>query len=468
MEESIYWLEKAPVMKAIRHMALPMILAMAVGTIYGFTDTLFVGWLGDTSSLAAVSLCLPYSTVVMALADLVGVGAATAISRNLGAHDGAAAHSISAFAFWAMLAIGVIASACSLLFMGQLLDVLGAAGDVRAATAAYLGIVAAVAPASVLNFGLCQVVRSKADSKTAMYGMLGSSVLNIVLDPICIFGLHMGVAGAALATALANVAAAVFYLVNIACSNEFSLRLRDARISAAQLADILKIGAAAMLMALFMAVSSLVFNTSAMVFGEEVVAGFGISQSVVQLVDLVAMGLYEGVVPLIAAAWGAANAARVHEIVRKTALCLAAFVAVAAGILFALRWQVVSLFTGDADVAALAAIILMAQLAACAFASASGLITGIFQAEGKGIAANVVSVTRGVALVPCVLAGIMLFGLNGVIWALLAAEVLSFVVCVTAYALSRNTGKRKRLGSLKLPGLEGQRKRQETAGAIPR
>ena len=439
MEESTYWLEKAPVMKAIRHMALPMILAMAVGTVYGFTDTLFIGWLGDTPSLAAVSLCLPYTAAVMALANLVGVGAATAISRRIGAHDEAAVRSISSFAFWAMLAIGIIAGACSLLFSERILDALGAVGDVRSATAAYLGVIAAAAPASILNFGLCQIVRSKADSKTAMYGMLGSSALNIVLDPVCIFALGMGVAGAALATALANIAAAAFYLVGIARSSEFSLRLGDARVSAAQLADILKIGAAAMLMTLFMAVSSLVFNTAAMGFGEEVVAGFGISQSIVQLLELVAMGLYEGVVPLIAAAYGAGNAARVREIVRKTSVCLAAFVAVAGIVLFSLRTQVISLFTGDAGVVAAAAAILTAQLGACAFASASGLITGIFQAEGKGVAANVASVTRGVALIPCVLVGGALFGIDGVIWALLAAEALSFSVCLATYALSRRT-----------------------------
>lgn len=67
MEESTYWLEEAPVFKAIKHTALPMIFAMAIGTIYNFTDTLFIGFLGDTSALAAVSLCLPYLAVVKPL-----------------------------------------------------------------------------------------------------------------------------------------------------------------------------------------------------------------------------------------------------------------------------------------------------------------------------------------------------------------------------------------------------------------
>lgn len=100
MEESTYWLEEAPVFKAIKHMALPMIFAMAIGTIYNFTDTLFIGFLGDTSALAAVSLCLPYLAVVMALADLIGVGVGTAISRHLGMHDGETTKRLSSFALW--------------------------------------------------------------------------------------------------------------------------------------------------------------------------------------------------------------------------------------------------------------------------------------------------------------------------------------------------------------------------------
>ncbi len=437
MEESSYWLEKAPVFKAIKHMALPMIFGMAISTIYNFTDTLFIGLLGDTSALAAPSLCMPFLAVVMALADLFGVGAATAISRKLGSHNAKGARSLSSFAFWATLALSVAVAAASLALIDPLLTLLGATGGAREATQTYLQISAAAVPASMLNLSLCQVVRAKADSKSAMYGMLGSSLLNIVLDPLFMFGFGTGIAGAAVATAIANAAAALFYLAVIARSSEFTLNPRHALISALQLAEVLKIGSAAMLMALLMAVSSLAFNTCAMAYGEEVVAGFGISQSVVQLVELVAMGLYEGVVPLIAAAYGAKNLERVSEIVRKTALCLAVFCLVVAGALFLFRASIVSLFTADATVATVAAAILAAQLLACTFASASGLISGIFQAEGKGIAANVVCVVRGGAMIPCIFAGSALFGLDGIVWALLAAEVLSFLVCLGVYAATR-------------------------------
>lgn len=134
MEESTYWLEEAPVFKAIKHMALPMIFAMAIGTIYNFTDTLFIGFLGDTSALAAVSLCLPYLAVVMALADLIGVGVGTAISRHLGMHDGETTKRLSSFALWATLALSVVMAFASLACIDPLLSLLGATGDARQAT----------------------------------------------------------------------------------------------------------------------------------------------------------------------------------------------------------------------------------------------------------------------------------------------------------------------------------------------
>lgn len=441
MEESTYWLEEAPVFKAIKHMALPMIFAMAIGTIYNFTDTLFIGFLGDTSALAAVSLCLPYLAVVMALADLVGVGVGTAISRHLGMRDGETTKHLSSFALWATLVLSAAVAFASLVCMDPLLSLLGATGDARRATQTFLSVTALAVPASMLNLALCQVVRAKADSKTAMYGMMGSSVLNIVLDPAFIFGLHAGIAGAAWATAIANLAAVIYYATSIAKSPEFTINPRFAAIKPALLAEVLKIGSAAMLMALLTAVSSLVLNTAAMAYGEEVVAGFGVSQSIVQLISLVAMGIFEGVVPLIAAAYGAENHARIREIVQKTALCLAVFCLAAGSIVFAFRGTLVSLFTSDSSVVAIASAILTAQLFACAFECVSGLITGIFQAEGKGIAANVVSVVRGGALIPCILVGSAVFGLDGVVWALLAAEAASATVCAGMYAVIRTKGK---------------------------
>ncbi len=117
------------------------------------------------------------------------------------------------------------------------------------------------------------------------------------------------------------------------------------------------------------------------------------------------------------------------------------FCLAAGSIVFAFRGTLVSLFTADSAVVTIASAILTAQLFACTFECVSGLITGIFQAEGKGIAANVVSIVRGGALIPCILVGSAVFGLDGVVWALLAAEAVSATVCAGMYAAIRAKSK---------------------------
>lgn len=436
-ERAEYWFGEAPAMRAIAHMALPMMLGMAASTVYAFTDTLFVGMLRDTASLAAPTLAMPFSTVVMALADLVGVGGGTFIARRVGAHDRTAARAGSAFSFWAALALGLLVALLALPLMGPMLQALGAQGALEAPARAYVAVLAAGVPLSTLSFALCQVVRSSSDSMAAMRGMVGSSVLNIALDPLLIFGAGLGVGGAALATVASSGTAAVYYVYAISRNEWLSYNPFEGRLVASQLAEVLKVGTSAMLMALLMAASALAFNRCAVPFGEAAVAGFGVSQSIVQVIELVAMGLYEGVVPLVAAAYGAGDRQRTREVVGGTAALLLALCLVAGLSCFALRYQLVGLFSSDGAVLSDGARILTAQLAALLFASGSGLATGVFQAEGRGVAANAMSVVRGGAMMAAVIAGSTLFGFDGLVWALFAAEVASFAVAAALLAAGR-------------------------------
>jgi Na+-driven multidrug efflux pump len=179
-----------------------------------------------------------------------------------------------------------------------------------------------------------------------------------------------------------------------------------------------------------MGVASLVFNNVAVAYGAEMIAAFGIAQSVVQLLELVTMGLYEGVVPLIGGAWGADDKRRLWEVVKKTALCLGLFCLVACAPSLVFADQIVSLFTDDPLVAVFGPAILAMQILAVPFASGTGLLLGVLQACGKGAASNVLSMVKGLAFVPCVVLGSMLFGVDGVIASLLVAELLAFCIAL--------------------------------------
>lgn len=192
-----------------------------------------------------------------------------------------------------------------------------------------------------------------------------------------------------------------------------------------------------MLLDILLIVSSLMFNYYALKYGDYVLAGFGISQKLVQIVDLIGMGLYMGVIPLIATAYGARNELRVKEIIKKTALYLALVITCLFTILFTCRNFIVHCFSNDSDVIRIGAYILTVQLCSSFFAAGAGLLTGIFQAKGEGTPAVVMSVMRGIMLIPAIIFGNYLFKMNGVIFSLLVAEAISCITGLVLYKLKK-------------------------------
>lgn len=428
--ETDYWLTQAPIMKAIAHMAVPMILGMMAMSIYNFTDTLFVGMLDDTAALAALPLAMPVISLFLASSLFFEVGSGTFVARSVGAGDLRASRSASAYAIIGCSIAGIITATILALFMDPLLSILGAHGETYATAKSYISIFCLGAPFAILNMVGAQLVRSIAKSKEASLGVAGSAIINIILDPILIFVLGLGLEGAALATVISNAAAAIYYLFIITDSDALSISPQSLSLTMSHVIEISKVGTSALLMALLMGVSSLVFNNVAILYGAEVVAAFGISQSVVQLLELVTMGLYEGVGPLIGGSWGAGNMARLREIVKDTSLCLAIFCLLACGVVIMFAQTIVGLFSGDPAVLEVGIKILIAQMLAVPLAAGSGLVMGILQACGKGLFANILSVITGCACIPCVIVGSMAFGVDGIAWSLLAYEAIAFLVSI--------------------------------------
>lgn len=434
------WMLEAPVSNAIWHMALPMMLGMSVNMIYNITDTFFIGKLEDTAALAAIALLLPFTTVLMAIGNLFGTGGSTLFSRLLGRGDDEKARRCSAVTLWSAIVCGALCILISTSFTDDIARLLGADAATRPCVEQYLRSYGAGAPFIILNFTLEQLIRGEGGAVQSMIGMMISVCVNIILDPVLMFGADMGIGGAAIATVLGNMAAVVYYIVCIQrAGKQLTADPRYVTLERAMLKEILTVGISAMLLDILLVVSSLIFNFYAMKYGDYVLAGFGISQKLVQIVDLVGMGLYMGVIPLIAVAYGAGDCARVDEIVRKTALYLALLTAGLVLALFLFRGRVMTCFSRDADVIRMGGFILSVQLCSSFFAAGAGLLTGIFQAEGRGGPAVLMSAARGAVLIPATVIGDKLFGVNGVIFSLLAAEAISCLAGSAAYrAYGRN------------------------------
>lgn len=423
-KDAMYYLEKAPVPKAIAHMAIPMILGMVVNMIYNITDAYFIGRLNNTSMLASITLALPFTTILMALGELFGTGGSTYISRLLGEKKRDYVKKVSSVTLYLSLISGLLFMLLCIPFLSPILKLLGATGETMLHTRSYIIAYIIGSPFVVANFTLAQMVRSEGASTESMIGMIISVVINIILDPVFIFFFHMDVMGASVATVIGNICAVVYYMYYLEKKSPAqSIRLKYFKPNPTILFNIFKIGISALLLSGFLIVSSLMFNNYAVLYGDQVVAAFGVANRICQISDFIGMGLYMGVVPLIAFSYASNNIERLNRVLKTTAFYLVTIISVIAAVLFVFRTQVLELFSSDESVIKIGVIILTALLFSTLFAGISGLLTSMFQAFGKSIQSTIMSVSRGIALIPIIIIGNSLFQLNGVIWSMTASEL---------------------------------------------
>ena len=434
-----YWLLEAPVSKAIWHMAIPMMLGMSVNMIYNLTDTFFIGRLNDTQALAAISLLLPFTTVLMAIGNLFGTGGSTLFSRLLGKKDQDKAKCCTSTTIWLSMIAGIVCAVISVIFLENIALFLGADISTLSNVKRYMFFYGIGAPFIIANFTLEQMIRGEGKSVQSMIGMMISVGVNIILDPVFMFGLKFKIGGAAIATVLGNLAAVIYYIICIQREGkQLSVSFKDFKIEVTMLKEIFSVGFSAMILDGLLIVSSLMFNYYAMKYGDYVLAGFGISQKIVQIVDLIGMGLYMGVIPLIAVSYGAGNKERMREVIKKTLIYLIELITGLVVMLVVFRRFIVTCFSNDIQVIHIASFILTIQLCSSFFAATAGLLTGIFQAEGKGTPAVIMSVVRGLVLIPAIIVGNWLFQLNGVIFSLLISEAISCITGCVMYYLIRS------------------------------
>ena len=433
-QKSLYYLEKAPVTKAIIHMAIPMILSSITSVVYNIIDAFFIGKLNNTAMMAAVMLALPFSSILMALGQMFGVGSGTYISRLLGEGNTDSTKKVSSINFWSSMLIGIIFMMICLPFLSSILPLLGASGETLQYTRNFIMILVIGAPVIIVNMALESAVRAEGASTVSMTGTIGGIIINIILNPLFIFVLNMNVMGSALASVCGNIFSVLYFIYYLQKKSTVqSLSIKDFKPSKEIYGEIFKVGVSALLLGGFMVIIGLLFNNYSMIYGDNVVAGFGVAQRVVQIVDCIGMGFAMGVVPLIAFAYSANNQKRLMEIVKKTILYILALTLTIGVVISALRLQIIGIFSVDPEVIAIGQMTLIAQLSSTIFAALCEFFTGIFQAQGAGVQSNVMAAVRGVLFIPILIVGNLLFAVNGVIWAMTATEGLSCLIGISLW-----------------------------------
>ena len=206
--------ETTPVPRAVASLAIPTIISQVVTMIYNLADTLFVGQIGNPYMVAAVSLVSPWFNLLTALGNLFGLGGGSLISRLLGEKNHKDIKYVSAFSIWGGAATTLVFSILTFIFREPLLNFLGASPDTYGYAQSYLLWVVVIGGVpTMLSLSLGHLLRSEGHARPASTGMMFGGILNVILDPVLIFGFGLDVTGAAIATALSNLASVVFFVV---------------------------------------------------------------------------------------------------------------------------------------------------------------------------------------------------------------------------------------------------------------
>lgn len=424
--------ENASVPKAVATMAIPTIITMLVVVIYNMADTFFIGQTHDAMKVAAVSLATPVFMVLMALGNLFGIGGSSAISRALGEQNLHRAKQISAFCCYASVGLGIIMTIVFIVGMDLILSMIGASTNTIEYAREYLLYIAFGAPFVIFGTAFGNILRGEGAAKDSMIGNMIGTITNIILDPVMILVLNWGVAGAAIATGVGNLAACAFYVAHfLRGKSMLSISLHDFNAGNRIAAGVLSIGIPASLNNILMSCANIVLNNVLAGYGDTPVAAMGVALKANMLVVLLQIGLCTGIQPLIGYNYGAGNLKKLKKIYRFTALCAVIMGTILTIIMVIAREPIIHAFINDSDVIA-SGIQMMIAL------QLSGPVIGILflcintlQGMGKALPSLILTVCRqGLLFIPLVLILNMLGGLNGVIYAQPAADFASILLAV--------------------------------------
>ena len=423
--------EQMPIPRAVAKLAVPTILSSLVTVLYNLADTYFVGMLNNSVQNAAVTLAAPLILAFNAVNNLFGVGSSSMMSRALGSRDYETVHRSSAFGFYCSIFCGLLFSLLYVVFQPFVLTILGADATTAEATAGYLRwTVACGAAPTILNVVMAYLVRAEGAALHASIGTMSGCILNIILDPVFIlpWGLNMGAEGAGLATFLSNCVACGYFFVLLYVKREnthvcikpsmFCLKRKI-------VLGVCGVGIPASIQNLLNVTGMTVLNNFTSSYGSDAVAAMGITQKINMVPMQIAMGLSQGIMPLISYNYASGNTPRMKKTLTfATKIAISSLVAVAAGY-FVGAGFLVRLFMQNPEIVAYGTRFLRGFCLGLPFLCMDFLAVGVFQAVGLGKNAFIFAILRKVVLeIPALIILNALFPLYGLAYAQFAAEII--------------------------------------------
>ena len=340
-------LGSAPISKALLAMGVPTMIGMLVNALYNLADTYFVGGLG-TDQMGAVTVAFPLGQVIVGLGLLFGNGAAAYLSRLLGRGDHETADKAASTAIYCSIVVGAIIILGSIIFLNPILKGIGAINSVMPYATAYTRIYIIFSIFNVFNVTMNNIVSSEGAAKTAMCALMTGAILNVLLDPLFIYVLDFGVAGAAIATAISQIVSTIIYIIYILRKKSiFSFHIKECCFSREIMSEILKIGIPTLLFQLLTSLSISMINDAAKEFGSSALAAMGPVTKIMSMGTLIVFGFLKGFQPIAGFSYGAKKIDRLQEAIKTSILWSTAFCVIYGLLAAVFSKEIMSMFTEE-------------------------------------------------------------------------------------------------------------------------
>ena len=422
----------APVSRVIPRLAIPTIISMLITAIYNMADTFFVSQLG-TSASGAVGVIFSAMAIIQAVSFMVGMGTGTNVSQALGAGDEERARRFASVGFFSAFGLGCVIAAVCISNIDWLVRFLGATETIAPYAKDYATYIFYAAPFMMCSFVMNNLLRFEGLASYGMIGITTGGILNMLLDPLLIFGLNLGTAGAAIATAISQVVSfTILLIMSNTKPDAIHISPRNFRPTPSMYARILYIGFPSLGRQGIASVSTILLNTAAGVYGDAAIAAMSIVSRFIMFINSSIIGFGQGFQPVCGFSYGAGKYTRVREAyffcVKVSTLILLTL-----GLFsMLLSRQIVTVFRrDDLEVIRIGTLALRLQLCTLPLWGVITMSNMLTQSIGYGIRATLLAISRqGLCLIPLLLVLPRVFGLIGIQCAQPIADSMTFIIAI--------------------------------------
>ena len=406
---------QTPVSRLVMRLSVPTIISMMVTNVYNLADTAFVGQLGNSAS-GAVGVVFGFMAILQAIGFMFGQGSGNLLSRKLGQQDADAATRIASTGFFLSLFSGALLSVLCMIFLYQLVYVLGSTTTIAPYARTYIHYILLAAPFMVASFTMNNILRYEGLASLGMIGLMAGGILNICGDPFFMFVLGFGIAGAGISTALSQFISFLI-LLSMFLRRKTQSRLQISKVSLkpSLFSDIALTGLPSLLRQGLNSLAAVILNLEAAVYGDEAVAAMSIVARIVFFVFSIAIGTGQGFQPVSAFNYGAGKYSRVRKGFKFTLLYSEFLVLIlTVCVLFNAR-PLIHLFRDDINVSGIAVRALCLQCLAQLVMPVCMVTEMLLQSTGHKLTSSLLSSMRsGFFFIPLVVILAHLRGLAGI------------------------------------------------------